>query len=394
MCKVMLTFFMYLLTVPFSQGQITVSTIAGPGSGIDDALIMDKHGNLYGSHFGNPASGGGTIYKIDPDGNKTVFASGFAACNGLALDKSGNLFAVEFAANSLNSRVYKIDSLGNKSAFGPKIPGASGLIIDPDSDTLYVSQYTSGQGNRISKLDPDGNLTLFCNASGLNGPVGMTFDHNKNMYVANFNNGNIYRVFAGGDSITRLASLPFATGWGIGFITYASGYLYATGIGVHKIFRVSLTGEVSVLAGSGAVGTIDGAGDVAKFNRPNGITTNYAQDRLYISEYASSSVREISGINEVSSTNAAGSTQKIGALRCTPNPSRDQSRIMYEIQKSGSVHIAIFNMSGEIVETLENGYKSAGHHEFIWNTTGVKKGTYVCRASYNHDEQQILIFVQ
>ena len=283
--------------------------------------------------------------------------------------------------------------MGNKTQLGPKIPGASGLIIDPDSDTLYVSQYASNSGNRISKLSPDGTLSLFCNASGLNGPVGMAFDHEKNMYVANFNNGNIYRIFNGGDSIARLASVPFATGWGIGFITYASGYLYATGIGVHKIFRISLTGEVSILAGSGAVGTIDGAGQTAKFNRPNGITTNAAQDKLFISEYASSSVRVISGINDVTAVQDPVRNQKIGFLQCTPNPAHGPTKIIYDIEEPGNVHVHIYNLSGECVYMVDSGYKLIGKHELHWDTSHLPSGEYVCCISNKYHDRQIIISV-
>ncbi|MBK7787677.1 MAG: hypothetical protein IPJ54_03675 [Saprospiraceae bacterium] len=57
-------------------------------------------------------------------------------------------------------------------------------------------------------MSPDGKVSLFCNQPGLNGPVGMAFDHNHNMYVANFNNGNIYRIHNNGDSISLLAAIP------------------------------------------------------------------------------------------------------------------------------------------------------------------------------------------
>ncbi|MBK7787678.1 MAG: hypothetical protein IPJ54_03680 [Saprospiraceae bacterium] len=113
-----------------------VSTLVGPNSGIEDALAIDKHGNIYGSHFGTPGTGTGVVYKLDTNGNKTAFASGFSSCNGLAFDHQGRLHVVEFGGNVNNSRVYQLDSLGNKTAYGPKIPGASGIVLDPLSDTF------------------------------------------------------------------------------------------------------------------------------------------------------------------------------------------------------------------------------------------------------------------
>ncbi len=358
--------------------QIMVSTLVGPNSGIQDALALDKHGNIFGSYFGTPGSGAGVVYKFDTDGNKTVFASGFSSCNGLAFDHQGRLHVVEFGGNVANSRIYQLDSVGNKSTYGPKIPGASGIIFDPLSDTLFVSQYASSQGNRISKLSPDGNVSLFCNAPGLNGPVGMAFDHNHHMYVANFNNGNIYRIHNNGDSISLLAAIPFTANWGIGFLTFASGNLYATGIGVHKVFKISLTGEVTLIAGTGTTGSTNGPGNVAKFNRPNGITTNAVQDRLYVSELISSSVREITGILDVTATAEVESNKWTASLSCFPNPADLSTQISYEVFEPCFVRLQIFSINGELVETLASGQHNRGIYNFQFDTSPLCSGTYVC----------------
>ena len=153
-----------------------VSTIAGPQTGINDALVMDSVGNIYGSDFGVSTTGGSSVYKIDNAGVVTTFSTGYSSCNGLAFDHSGNLYVVDFTSANQNHQVYKLDANGNKTAYGPKISGASGIIFDPLSDTLYVSQYTGGT-NSISKLAPDSSVTMYCNHSNLNGPVGMVFDN-------------------------------------------------------------------------------------------------------------------------------------------------------------------------------------------------------------------------
>lgn len=373
--------------------QIMVSTLVGPNSGIEDALAIDKHGNIYGSHFGTPGAGGGVVYKLDTSGNKTAFASGFSSCNGLAFDHQGRLHVVEFGGNVNNSRVYQLDSLGNKTTYGPKIPGASGIVLDPLSDTFFVSQYSSSQGNRISKLSPDGKVSLFCNQPGLNGPVGMAFDHNHNMYVANFNNGNIYRIHNNGDSISLLAAIPFTTNWGIGFLTFASGSLYATGIGVHKVFKISLTGEVSLIAGTGSTGSTNGAGNVAKFNRPNGITTNAAQDRLYVSELITSTVREITGILDVTATHEVENQKLISSLSCFPNPAIHSTQISYEVKEACFTRLQIFSSKGELLQTLVSGPQNKGVYNYQLDTTPLSPGTYVCILMNDENSQSFQFLV-
>src|SRR5690606_6151744 len=186
----------------------------------------------------------------------------------------------------------------------------------------------------------------------------------------------------------------YSAGWGIGFITFASGYLYATGIGVHKIFRISLSGEISILAGSGAVGTLDGEGQFAKFNRPNGITTNDAGDRLFISEYASSSVRVITGIADVSSTENLSRELPFNNLIAFPNPADQEAKIMYDLRESGFVNLHMYDVSGVLIETLLSEYQVTGHHEIKWDTGKFLKGSYICRLSVEGEGQDVIIMIE
>lgn len=62
-------------------------------------LIMDGHGNLYGTTFYGGAFGGGTVFKLDPaTGTETVLYSfaggsdGQGPLGGLLMDSAGNLF--------------------------------------------------------------------------------------------------------------------------------------------------------------------------------------------------------------------------------------------------------------------------------------------------------------
>jgi sugar lactone lactonase YvrE len=373
--------------------QIVVTTIAGPNSSIDDALAMDQFGTLYGSHFGNPSSGVGTVYKIEPNGNISEFSTGYSACNGLAFGHDGQLYVVDFAVNVANSQIYKLDSLGNKSIYGPKIPGASGIIFDPMSDTLFVSQYTSSQGNQISKLSSDGNVSLYCGASELNGPVGMAFDNDHNLYVANFNNGKIFKVLLNGDSLAFIADVPHTTNWGVGFMTFASGYLYATGIGVHKIFRISLEGEVIAIAGTGTPGTTDGAGDVAQFNRPNGIITNAEQDKLYVSDYATKSVREISGILDITSIGNLESNDNIKQLNCFPNPCDTYTTISYKLDADCNTDLQVFTSNGKPIQILVSSKEKCGVQKHAFYTGELASGIYIGKLNCNGISQSIKILV-
>ncbi len=352
-----------------------VTTIAGPDSNINDALVMDDEGNIYGSDFAG-SSGGGAVYKLTPDGEISVFSDGYSSCNGLDFDSEGNLYVVDFTSTSTTHQIYKLNSIGEKTPYGPTITGASGIIFDPLSDTLYVSQY-NGNSNAIMKLSPDGIVETYCDHSSLNGPVGMAFDDDNQFYVANFNDGEIYRVTHGGDSVTLIADIPNVSYWGVGFITYASGYLYATGIGKHKIYQISLDGVVVEYAGSGTPGLNDGQADTAQFNRPNGITTNAAQDTLYISDLNTQSVRMITSLSTwTDDKTVKPKSNGFSLFQNYPNPLSDHTTIAYELFKTSDIRLRIFAANGKLLKTVKNTHQTIGRHEISVDASQWPAGLY------------------
>ena len=376
MKKIILPIILHLFFVGQSFAQ-TVTTIVGPNSGINDGLVLDSVGNIYGSDFGSSSTGASSVYKINTAGVISTFSTGYSSCNGLAFDHNNNLFVVDFTSNNNTHQIYKLDSLGNKTPYGPNVPGASGIIFDPLSDTLYVSQYNGTGSNQISKLSSDGNVTLHSNHALLNGPVGMAFDSNNILYVANFNDGEIYKVTNNGDSLTLIANIPNVSFWGVGFITYANGYLYATGIGTHKIYKISLTGMVTDFAGTGTAGLVDGPANIAQFNRPNGIATNFNQDKLYVSDLNSRSVREISFL--LTNINNHKDISNVELYQNFPNPANNLTEISYSLSKYSNVQLQLFSKEGKLLTTLLSLKQPEGTHSYILKTAPYKSGLYYYR---------------
>lgn len=386
MKKIIYVVILYLI-LPDQVFTQTVTTIAGPNSGINDALVVDNEGNIYGSDFGLSSSGASSVYKIDTAGVISTFSTGYSSCNGLAFDHSNNLYVVDFTSSTSTHQIYKLDSLGNKTPYGPNISGASGIIFDPLSDTLYVSQYNGPNSNQISKLAPDGSVSLHCNHSLLNGPVGMAFDSQNVLYVANFSDGEIYKVSNSGDSLTLIADIPNVSTWGVGFITYANDYLYATGIGSHKIYKISLTGQVSILAGSGTPGSLDGPALSAQFNRPNGIATNLNQDKLYISEWNTYSVREVSGIQTSLMINRNQNLSSFKLHQNFPNPANNFTEIKYSLSENSGVQLQFFSKDGKLLKKLSFSNQRKGEHSYFLNTIKYKSGLYYYKLVCNGNSE-------
>ncbi len=77
-----------------------------------------------------------------------------------------------------------------------------------------------------------------------------------------------------------------------------------------------------------------------------------------------------------------------------PNPFTDRLTIEYANAESGNVTIQVFNSLGKVVNTLVNGYHTAGSHHVNWNAIDdsgnkVPEGFYFCRMTFNNGEEHI-----
>lgn len=68
----------------------------------------------------------------------------------------------------------------------------------------------------------------------------------------------------------------------------------------------------------------------------------------------------------------------------SPNPFRDVTRLSYSMPGAGHRRLQVFDVSGRLVSTLEEGFTQAGHHVTVWDgrsTTGEKAhaGVYFVR---------------
>ena len=59
-----------------------------------------------------------------------------------------------------------------------------------------------------------------------------------------------------------------------------------------------------------------------------------------------------------------------------PNPFNPVTTIPYQLPKSAFVNLSIYSITGQLVETIVNGYKSTGLHTVEWNAREVGSGIY------------------
>lgn len=344
------------------QAQEVSTFFNDPSKKVDDALVMDYQGNLYGSHFM-----GSNVHKITPSGVATVFASGFNTPNGLAFDSQNNLYVCDLSGNKIYKIAYSGEFLDTIVVTSP-----SGIIKSIDSDTMLFTQYT---GNKVSKLAPDGTITLIASGAPMVGVVGLAYDYSGQLYVANFTDRKIFKL--NDTTFTYVATVPGPPGGSLGFIAFAKGFLYGTGYNDHKIYKIDPTyvDSVSVFAGTTS-GSVDGDVTTAQFSSPNGIISSVTGDSLFISDFGTGRIRIIS-FDVVTAINDFESTT--GNVKIYPNPTTDFIHVEY----NGAIdEIAIYNCQGKrIYSTRERRIAVGDLHSGVYIVV-IKNGSEVVKTTF------------
>ena len=261
-----------------SQAQRVETLIKGPSS-FDDGLAVDDSGYIYASrYYGN------TITKISPEGETSIFSSGFGSPNAIAFDHKGNLLVPSATGN----KVHRISQDGSKEIIVSYLKNPTGVVVDSVGNIL-ISQYSL---SKIVKLDTAGNITPFLSGGLLNGPVSMIYDDEGDLFIGNFNDGRVLKY----SSDSTLSVVGDVSGW-LGSFTLVDSTIYMSGLQRNRIYKVSKNGgDQTTFAGTGTSGNKDGTLNEATFNGPNGIAASNTGDTLYISDFESRSLRMITGL--------------------------------------------------------------------------------------------------
>lgn len=243
-------------------------------------VSVDRNGNVYVADFGakldDRASMGRKVFRISPAGTATVFARGFEGASGNELDSNGYLYQSNIRGNF----IIRIAPDGTHDVFVREgIVAPVGIAIG-ENDVLFVANCGN---DSIRRVTPDGASHPFAESDLLKCPNGIALDDAANLYVANFDNGDVVKITPRG-AVSRLATLP---GNNNGHLTHHDGGLYVVARGDHRIYRVSLEGEVTPFAGTGIRGRRDGPADEAQFSYPNDIAIDPEGQAFYVNELAS-----------------------------------------------------------------------------------------------------------
>lgn len=283
------------LVLPFSvqavspsDGPSFVSILAGSGHlGLQDGAsrsarfnwptgtVSDQYGNRFIADSGNHV-----IRQINRFGIVTTYAgrgsAGFSdgigrgamfnGPNGLALDRTGNLFV----ADSGNLRIRKIAPGGEVTTVAGS--GRKGNNEGPAAEAEFVD------------------------------PVGVAVDRSGALYVADRGAHRIKRVTPFGIVMIAAGTGEAGTKDGTGVLAQfhdpsgitvdAFDHVYVADAGSHTIRRIDQEGVVTTVAGSGAPGDHDGLREQAGFFAPTGVALDL-EGNLFVADSKNHRIRKI-----------------------------------------------------------------------------------------------------
>lgn len=312
----------------------SVATLTGTTQGFNDGdpssaqffqpynLDFDADGNMYVADYIN-----NRIRKVTPSGDVTTLAgagpNGFEDGNGpdaffnkptdLVVDKVAQLIYVTDANNnairivSFTGDVTTLTAgLGSGFADGDlnnaQFNYPSGIVRDLAGNLFISDQYNY----RIRKITSAGNVSTLAGngesssvdgtgiGASLNGPAGIDFDSEGNLYVIEYDGFNLRKITTSGVVSTVVSGVE-------------AGFLYPNGLAIDSqnniliadtdnslIKKVTPTGEVSVFAGS-TFGYLDGQSANAQFKYPTGIAINNL-GKIFIADTYNHKIRKITGV--------------------------------------------------------------------------------------------------
>lgn len=308
--------------------------------GAINGVAVDSAGNVYASDRDN-----NLVVKISPTGILSVIAgngiAGFSGdggsatsaslCgpDGIALDAAGNVFF----ADQCNQRVRKVTpagiittvagngNVGFSGDGGPATAAslnvATGVAVDA-AGNVYVADR---ENSRVRRISPNGTITTVA-GNGIRGfsgdggpavsasfidPIGLALDGAGNLYITDTSSYRIRRVSASG-TVTTVAgngsqnplgdngpatSAGLVYPWGV--TVDAAGNLYIAETIAKRIRKVSTSGIITTIAGTGTPGFSGDGGPAtqAQLSDAQGIAVDQAGN-LYVADTGNYRVRKIS----------------------------------------------------------------------------------------------------
>ena len=191
-----------------------------------------------------------------------------------------------------------------------------GTIYVADALNRRIRKINAGQVSTFAGNGTNGIVNANGNLAQFKNPYLMALDGNGNLYTLDVSDPRIRKISPAADVSTyagtatpgfadgAVATAQFEEGEG-GIVADAQGNVYVADYNNQRIRKISMTGQVTTIAGTGNSGFKDGNAGTAQFNYPGGIVID-KQDNLYVADGLNFRIRKITPDGQVSTFAGSG----------------------------------------------------------------------------------------
>jgi len=244
---------------------------------------------------------------------------GIGLPNGVTSDVNGIIYVTDYWGDKL----YRIVDHVPELLWDHDLGNPNGQCYDAENHRLLIIS-VGGAGTPVLAFDiADSSLSTVINTY-LGGGDGIVFDSNKNLYISEWTNDCVHKL----DS--TLTNPP---------VVFSSGH-----------------------------------------NDPADIYYDVWHDQICVPNFSSQSI-DFVPVNPifVQHDPQAALPRSVSLLSNYPNPFNSSTVIPFELQKASEVRLSIYNIKGNLIATLVDGFMKEGRYQTRWQAENLPSGIYFIR---------------
>ncbi|MBC8214262.1 MAG: T9SS type A sorting domain-containing protein [Candidatus Marinimicrobia bacterium] len=263
--------------------------------------------------------------------------------------------------------------------------------IVTDGTYLYTSIIQNSDwsaGNQVLTIDPSSNEIVNSYIVG-DGP-GQMLIHDNFIFVTNMYYDDIWNTYSGTSNINLETGEVLSVDHGLTFLYNAD--LAVVNNDIYRMWEsgIQQLDDFLNFVDDSQIGEYADVYSMAFFNDKIyfGLSDYSAPDNVVVlddngTELANYEVGAIPGSfaffeNEANNNNQL-STINYQLVSAYPNPFNPKTVISYQLMVNSDIALDIYNVNGQLVETLVNSRKELGYHQVIWNASNQPSGIYFAK---------------
>ena len=261
--------------------------------------------------------------------SQTTLAGNVTLLQSQSATFSSNLTAVNASLAALSANLTGLKNQIESAGFGTTGNYSTSCIV-----STLAGSGSSGSADRTG------------NEASFNYPTEVAVDSSGNVYVVDSDNYKIRKITPAGAVMTLAGSGVYGDADGTGT---AASFSYPRGVAVdsiwnvyiadssnHKIRKITPAGVVTTLAGSGVLGSANGAGTAASFNYPSGVAVD-STGNIYVADSSNNKIRKITPAGVVTTLAGSGVSDSEDGTGTTASFAYPRG---IAVDSSGNVYVA------------------------------------------------------